>query len=33
MKNYDEILKAASEGAEKYFPKQMEYLEKFSGID
>lgn len=33
MKNYDEIIKAAEAGAEKYFSEQMKYLETFSGID
>ncbi len=33
MKDYEKIVKAATEGAEKYFPSQMEYLKKFSAID
>ena len=33
MKNYNEIIKAAEAGAEKYFSEQMKYLETFSGID
>ena len=33
MSDYSKILEAAKNGAEKYFPVQMDYLKRFSSID